>query len=71
MKLRRVHIEVNDDGTYQIEAMTSGGMMDGIKLSAKSIEEIPGKIKEAQSKMDKMKKGKERNSDLMKYLEKE
>jgi len=60
MKMGTIRIEPNDDGTYQVECTVmkdNGQWYDGgrISYSAKSIDDIPSKIKEGQKKISGMK----------------
>lgn len=77
MKIRRINIEPNDDGTYQVECEAckdNGQWYDGgeLKYSAKSIDDIVTKIKEAEKKISGMqeKKGKRiPDRSVEKYIE--
>jgi hypothetical protein len=75
MKLGRINIQPNDDGSYQVECdvvKDSGQWSDKrISYSAKSIDDIVPKIKDAQTKISGMKekpKKKGPNRSVEKYI---
>jgi hypothetical protein len=72
MKIKRIDIEVNDDGTFQIEVCQQDGENGEylgnkcLKYSASSLEECVTKIKEAQNSKVDMKKEKRKPDKTMK-----
>jgi hypothetical protein len=72
MKLKKIEIETNDDGTFQVECYSEGkGMMccgEKLTYSAKNIEDALSKIDEAKKEFEGMKgeKPKEEKKDVVK-----
>ena len=67
MKLGSARIEANDDDTYQVSCeivKDDGSYFDGksLKYSAKSIDDIVPKIRDAQKKIGGMKEKSKKNS---------
>jgi hypothetical protein len=72
MKIKRIEIEPNDDGTFQVDVCPSDGENGEymgnkcLKYSASSLEECVTKIKEAQNSKVETKKGKHKPDKTMK-----
>jgi hypothetical protein len=62
MKLKHIKIDVNDDGTFQVECCSDNyGMGERKTYSAGSLKEVMSKIEDAQKEFATMKKDKKKD----------